>query len=280
VSNQSADPERWAWPMPNSPSRGLPNERSYDLSSDEVVVDLVTGLAWQRRVDERDYHSWAEAEQVCSALELGGYDDWRLPTRLELVSLLALDFLDPSIDGNAFPDTPSDWFWTSTESADSDTDAWTVYFYFGYPGVEAKDSPFSVRCVRAEPGTAAGPRFEATSDEVVDDATGLAWQRQVPDEVFTAPDAARHCETADPAGSWRLPTMKELQTIVDPGQTSPAVDPDLFPDTPPESFWSATGWVEAPDLRSWHVDFALGNAQYLLGTTPFHVRCVKSAEPR
>jgi hypothetical protein len=74
--------------------------------------------------------------------------------------------------------------------------------------------------------------------------------------------------------------MLELQTTVEPGNANPAVEPDLFPDTPALSLWSGTPWVEAPDLRGWHVDFALGNAQYLIGTTPFPVRCTKSTEPQ
>src|SRR5262245_28544364 len=76
----------WAtWPMPNPPSTGLPNPASYDTSVDGVVCDEVTGLLWQREVDSTAVYIRSEASAYCDGLELAGYDDWRLPTRIELV---------------------------------------------------------------------------------------------------------------------------------------------------------------------------------------------------
>jgi hypothetical protein len=141
----------WAdWPMPNLPNVGLPNPQQYTVSSpggDEIVLDEVTRLTWQRRPEERRF-AWAEAVAYCDDLTLAGSHDWRLPSRIELVSLLNLAFTRPTIDPQAFPDTAAEWFWTASQQADDSTRAWYVYFYFGYPDTDAKSSTYPVRCVR------------------------------------------------------------------------------------------------------------------------------------
>lgn len=268
-----------AWAMPTQPGAGLPNPRRYDVG-DEIVVDTVTGLHWQRMLESRNFLTWGAAVDECDGLELAGHDDWRLPSRIELVSLLALDELNPAIDEQAFPETPSDWFWSSTESATDPDAAWYVYFYFGYPNLDRKDNPFSVRCVRSEidqTQTEPVERFAVQDEELVADVyTGLLWQRHASAETFTFQAAGEYCAELELMGrsDFRAPSMLELQTIVDPAHEAPAIDSETFPGTPAASFWSGTAWIEAPDLRGWHVDFTDGSALYLTATTEFNVRCV------
>ncbi len=55
----------------------------------EIVTDSITGLVWQDNTDVVNYkHQWGEAEQYCSELFLGGYQDWRLPTISELITIV------------------------------------------------------------------------------------------------------------------------------------------------------------------------------------------------
>lgn len=58
---------------------------------------------------------------------------------------------------------------------------------------------------------------------------------------------------------WRLPSRKELLSIVDSGRYNPSIDPDYFPNTPSSDFWSAS-----PDAShsgfAWHVHFSYGNS--------------------
>ena len=79
--------------MPNS-AAGLPNPQSFDVSRDEVAVDRVTGLMWQRKLVEQPA-SFAGAREACESLTLAGYDDWRLPSRIELVSILDWSEFNP-----------------------------------------------------------------------------------------------------------------------------------------------------------------------------------------
>ncbi|HRI65732.1 MAG TPA: DUF1566 domain-containing protein, partial [Polyangium sp.] len=119
----------WAqWPVP------VPVPSDYVV--DEVkglVFDKVTQLTWQRDVDPNVY-TWDAAKAYCEDLVHAGYDDWRLPTRIELVSIVDYTKTNPAIDSAAFPNTPSEWFWTSSPWAGSGSVAWLVYFSNGNAG--------------------------------------------------------------------------------------------------------------------------------------------------
>jgi len=148
-----ADPNWDQWPLPNSQvdvGAGAPNLQSYTDNGDGTVTDNVTGLMWQQAVPAGTY-TWAQAVAYCQTLTLAGHGDWRLPSMIELVSIVDYGQGGPSISPNVFPSTPSDGFWSSSPFAGSSSSAWYVYVYFdlGYPswgfGVS---STFYVRCVR------------------------------------------------------------------------------------------------------------------------------------
>ena len=132
--------------MPNARLPGLPNPHRYDTAA-AVVTDKITGLMWQRNLADK-FFTFQEAGRVCDELTVGGYEDWRLPSRIELVSILDMTRTQPSIDVTAFPGTPNEWFWSSSVAADNPKAAWYVYFYFGYPKTDDMTNRFSVRCVR------------------------------------------------------------------------------------------------------------------------------------
>jgi len=106
--------------------------------------------------------SWLEAKIFCGALNLAGRSDWRLPTRIELLSILDLDFEHyyPAINSTAFRGTPGGqvdqhWdegaFWTSSTSAADPSKAWQVVFTGLYrvgSFTQAKTGGQYVRCVR------------------------------------------------------------------------------------------------------------------------------------
>ena len=269
--------ENWAiWPMPNA-ARGLPHAQSFDAQSSGVVLDRVTGLSWQQHPDAQQL-TFADATQHCAALSLAGFDDWRLPSRLELISILDTTRTQPSINVAAFPDTPSDWFWSSTPSASDAQSAWYLYFYFGYPKTDLVSNRFSVRCVRTAepkhpPPTA---HYDVKPDTVRDLGTGLTWQRAVPESLLAFDSAQAYCADLALAGKsgWRVPSLPELLTLIDErAKDPPMIDRLAFPDTPGEAFWSSSyfGGVAG---QSWQVYFDHGHGLYGLPSTPFRVRCV------
>jgi hypothetical protein len=114
-----------------------------------TVLDNKTGLTWQRAVPSTSY-TWANAQAYCQGLNLGGFSSgWRLPTKLELETLVDVRVAPPgpAIDTTAFPATPAEAFWTSSPRAGS-TDAWFVFFFDGYTFFDGMDNSLSVRCVR------------------------------------------------------------------------------------------------------------------------------------
>jgi hypothetical protein len=111
-----ADPSWAEWPMPNAPGEvalGSGTLPQLVENHDGTVTDDVTGLMWEQ--DFRSADDVASAVTFCAALRLGGHDDWRLPTIIELVSLMDFTRDQPSIDATVFPVATDDRFWSSTK---------------------------------------------------------------------------------------------------------------------------------------------------------------------
>jgi hypothetical protein len=269
-----AAPNAWAsWPLPDPANQSSTNVQHYTEPSPDVVLDSVTQLTWQRQLSDRTY-SWSEARSYCSCLTLGGYDDWQVPSRVELVSIVDFTRQDPALDPLAFPDTPFEWFWSSSTVAGEDGLAWYVAFWDGNTHSSTTDSSYRVRCVRHAEGS--GGQFVAASDGTVSDArTGLTWQRAASDAQLSWTDAQAYCSTLPLAGGgFRLPNMKELQSLVDEGASDPAVDSASFPDTPSEGFWSATPLSGMP-TAAWFVSFSSGISYNSLIERAYRARCVR-----
>jgi hypothetical protein len=277
VSRPHAAVEKWArWPMPNVRLAGLPNPHSYDTQTPGVVVDRVTGLIWQRNLPEK-FYTFGAAQRQCDGLELAGHRDWRLPSRIELVSLLDTTRIQPSIDMTAFPSTPIDWFWTSSLAADNPSAAWYVYFYFGYPKTDDMTNSFSVRCVRSErPPSPLAVHYDVHAHEVLDLATGLRWQRVPAPKPLPFRAAAAYCDhlKLGPKKGWRAPTLVELLTLIDEGAAAPMIDRTAFPDTPSEPFWTSSTFANGAEL-AWYVRFDQGAGLYGRLIEAFRVRCVQ-----
>ncbi len=128
-----------------APSPNLIDGR-YTLPSERVVYDTQTGLTWQRAIAPEKLN-WSDAKSYCNALRLAG-GGWRLPSKDELFSLVQVKSLGRTIDTVAFPDTPPDWFWTSSPLAGYSSYAWNVYFGDGYVDYLDVSVTNRVRCVR------------------------------------------------------------------------------------------------------------------------------------
>jgi hypothetical protein len=120
-------------------------------------------------------------------------------------------------------------------------------------------------------------RYTIDAGEVTDTQTGLVWQQGMSAATgLTWADAATYCSTlALNNHTWRVPSLRELQTLVDDGKT-PAIDLTAFPGTPSTYFWTSNAFTGNPG-NAWIVDFTYGFTYGygidVTGATP--VRCVR-----
>jgi len=130
------------WKPPPTPQGLVPDAAA------GTVYHPLTGRTWQRAASAATMN-WTAAQDTCNALILAGKDDWRLPTAVELMSLLDLSKTTNSalIDLVAFPDTPEAAFWTGTQYSISSLVV-ALNFDIGAGGPVEQGSKNYVRCVR------------------------------------------------------------------------------------------------------------------------------------
>ena len=119
---------------------------------------------------------------------------------------------------------------------------------------------------------------------VYDTKTGLTWQQTAPTTGgddgtgrYTWSNAKMYCTNLGLNGSgWRLPTVKELLTLVDVTKENPSIDTSAngFPAAPSGFFWSATPYAGSPSY-AWYVHFNYGYTGSGGVTNTNRVRCVR-----
>jgi hypothetical protein len=274
-----APPAFATWPMPNPMASGLPNPASYDTTHPGVVLDDTTGLMWEAAPGTAML-SAQDAAKYCSDLRLDDRCDWRMPTRIELVSLVDFTRRDPALDP-ALPTTTGDFLTTSTVK----DFRWRVGSDGATRVLSATLSTMArVRCVRTHVShPAAEPRYTfagaAPDDSVTDRGTGLTWQRRPSTETYTFAEASGYCAGLTfGGGGFRVPSMKELQTVLDE-QAPSYIDAEVFPDFPTTmnpTFWTSTVSARGPE-NAWFVrgGSTLNVAADAGVNAKFYVRCVK-----
>ena len=100
------------------------------------------------------------------------------------------------------------------------------------------------------------------SDAVLDKETGLVWEKSPQTTAVAASNVRLTCANKAVGGrkGWRLPSLPELASLVDPSVASPG--PTLsaghpFLNVQPTNYWSASANAENPSLM-WGVGFGNG----------------------
>lgn len=122
-------------------------------------------------------------------------------------------------------------------------------------------------------------RFVDNADGTVTDAcTGLMWQQTSAANDMVWCDALAYCEALILSGytDWRLPSVRELQSIVDYGTLLPAIDA-VFGATG-ILYWSSTSYQDDPGGAAFFVGFDVGNVNTWPKSVGARVRAVRTAE--
>ncbi len=130
-------------------------------------------------------------------------------------------------------------------------------------------------------------RFTLNGDDTVtDNCTGLQWERFTDRdgdglaEPFTWCDALDFCQNLSFAGhdDWRLPNVRELESLIDYGKFNPAADP-VFRFTTDQftQYWTSTTTIRDPDL-SYFIDFTIADVTRTEKFTGLSVRAVRGGQ--
>lgn len=119
------------------------------------------------------------------------------------------------------------------------------------------------------------------SEAVLDRETGLVWQRSLTDpstiEWARARSRCVRARVGNGELGWRLPSVTELMSLIDPTQEKPALPPNHpFLGVIPDGFyWSSTKSAQVP-TSTWVVNMSTGIAsEEPQGNDQVHIWCVR-----
>jgi len=281
-------PDKWSiWPsfcpLPSNPSYDMysdiiPSDRYLD-NGDGTVTDVCTKLTWEKSPPAMQI-PFDAATKHCAKLDKAGFQDWRLPTEFELLSMIDYSGKAP---GKDFPADLWNGAWSSSSVSDFADHAWTFLFPGGTTHTFTKMGR-RAWCVRGaslgEPSLGTMPHYTITPDTVTDNFTGKKWQRAPAEGRRNYGKATAYCPTLSLGNdaNWRSPTVKELFTIVDLSKHTPAINSEVFPATHSQSFESSSlhrFFENQPNSNFvWTVEFDYGRITSEDVAAPKLIRCV------
>jgi hypothetical protein len=284
------------------------NPQSYTMLSGGIMVqDNVTGLIWEvkQNLDTiQDYNNPHDADNTytwydgssgtpsndkdtldfITALNdayFGGFNDWRLPTIKEISTIVDSNILPgPTINTDYFPNTVSSDYWSSTTRAYYPLRAWFVNFYYGGVIHNWKSRGYYVRAVRAGQCGSFDNFIDNGDGTVTNIDTGLMWQQDTAPGKYTWQEAVSYCETLTLAShnDWRLPNVKELQSLVNYNEGNPSINLSFFPNTQSFWYWSSTTYALDP-YGAWLVGFYDGDVyNYNKSGNYYYVQAVRAGQ--
>lgn len=251
-----------------------------------IILDSNTLLLWQQT--DGGEMTFENAQKYCDTLTLGGYTDWRLPTALESYSIIYIQRTNPSINTTYFTNTGAEYWWTSEKQWNDSSKIWVTNAGGGIGNHSKTETisaggtkKFHVRAVRNTWSKTIHQRFSTMGNVVVDSMTSLLWL-QLPDTASkTWEEALNFAQnfTIDEYSDWRLPNIKELQTINSLNYSSPSIDRSTFPGISTTQYWSSTTTPNQID-KAWYLDTKFGITTYALKTSKKRVWLVSQLTPQ
>lgn len=279
------------------------NKPSYTDNGDGTITDNITGLMWEQ--DMGDKITFEEAFEKAASSTLAGHDDWRVPTIKEIYSLILFtgqvegeeaismfidtDYFNQPLGNTAIGEREIDaQTWSSTQyvglTMAGDITVFGVNFIDGrikgypkYNPMSSEENTMYFRMVRGNTSYGVNDFVDNGDGTISDNATGLMWQQSDDGKTRDWENSLSYAENLELAGhsDWRLPSAKELQSIVDytrcPDVTNSAALDPVFTATSfndPEGnpgqygyYWTGTSHLDGSNPYSSAVYIAFGEAQ-------------------
>ena len=225
---------------------------------DQVIRDDVTGAVWTRDANPAEFPlTWQEAMQFTADMrrrQAHGYDDWNLPSRRLLFAMISHQYINPALPaGHPFVNVFNGYYWTRETCSRLPDQAWYGHLGGGRIHRGMKHGSYMVWPVsrgEAADGGSGGSgteRFRREEDGIHDALTSLTWSADA--DPFVRPLSwtealssiqAFNGRQPDGRSAWRLPNIRELESLVDLESHSPALTaPHPFVNVP-DACWSST----------------------------------------
>lgn len=280
-------------------------------------------------IDADDKMTYQQATASADLLRLGGYSDWRLPTIKELYSLINFDGVDPSgysgsdtsglipfIDTTyfnfAYGDTSANERIIDAQYASSNLYVSDSQTLFGVNFADGRikgyglslfgsDKTFYVMYVRGNYSYGGNDFADNGDGTITDKSSGLMWTQDDSGTGLNWQDALAWVDSKNSAdylgyNDWRLPNIKELQSIVDytssPDTTGSAAINAVFNSTPITNeageedypyYWSSTthsNWTGSPGVSAAYMAFGRGLGYIDGGWTDIHGAGCQRSDPK
>lgn len=228
-----------------------------------TVLDTLTGALWCRNANPAEFPlSWEEARAFVAdmaARKVFGQTNWQLPRRRLLFSLISQQQVNPALpQGHPFENVFSGNCWTADMCSRLPDQAWHIHLGGGrIPHADKEDFSllWPVCPPPAKPAATSSPSpgFVPENNGVRDLSTGLLWLRDA--DVMGQPlswhEALAAVErlnvtAALGAADWRMPNIRELESLVDLSAHSPALAPGHPFRNVRDVYWSSTTSVYEP----------------------------------
>jgi formylglycine-generating enzyme required for sulfatase activity len=189
-----------------------------------------------------------------------------------LFSLNKYDTSNPAVNTVCFAKTAAEYWWTGEVRADDPARVWVVNAGGG-TGAHPKSETVSaggakkihVRAVRDPYSTVfKTDHFTDRGDGTIkDNYTGLIWQKIQTSGTMTWEEALAYASGLTLAGKkdWRLPNVKELQSLNDESLVKPSFPKTFFPNVSSGNFWSSTTQYGS-NTRAWDINVDYGIVSY------------------
>ena len=171
---------------------------SFTKNGNGTITDNNSGLMWQE-IPTSEGFNWQDAKEYCENLELGGYDDWRMPSAKELFSISNFNSGWPYLDTNYFS-------LVNNEEVDKSEQYWSSNTYVGHTEEGGYNAAFGVNHA-----TGHIKAYPAAAPDKEKDHKGPPPNRQPPPGQGEPPENGRPPQNGErPTGN---PLLKHVRAV-------------------------------------------------------------------